>query len=106
MISKRILRIPALLYLMSALSINARARFCKSHAMSTRKEAAHIFRWVVAKSECKRVGCGFLCQIIMMRWKVEGEGILVAFFQVTPLGYFIHVPITTPIASVLKNYYR
>jgi hypothetical protein len=29
----------------------------------------------------------------------------VAFIQVEPPGHFIHVPITTPIASALKNYY-
>jgi hypothetical protein len=32
--------------------------------------------------------------------------ILMAFFQVTPLWYFIHVSITTPVVSALKNYYR
>jgi hypothetical protein len=28
------------------------------------------------------------------------------FIQGTPLGYFAHIPITTPIVSALKNYYR
>jgi hypothetical protein len=31
--------------------------------------------------------------------------ISVAFIQVTPLVYFTHISITTPIASALKNYY-
>jgi hypothetical protein len=29
----------------------------------------------------------------------------VTSIQVTPLGYFVHVPMTTPIVSALKNYY-
>jgi hypothetical protein len=29
----------------------------------------------------------------------------VSFIQVGPLGYFIHISITTAIASALKNYY-
>jgi hypothetical protein len=29
----------------------------------------------------------------------------VALIQVTPLGYFTHISITTPIVSALKNYY-
>jgi hypothetical protein len=36
----------------------------------------------------------------------HGHYISVSFIQVTPLGYFAHVSITTPIVSALKNYYR
>ena len=32
--------------------------------------------------------------------------ISVAVIQVRPPGYFIHISITTPIVSALKNYYR
>jgi hypothetical protein len=29
----------------------------------------------------------------------------VSFIQVRPLGHFIHISITTPVVSALKNYY-
>jgi hypothetical protein len=31
--------------------------------------------------------------------------ISVAFFQVRPLGWFIHISVITPVVSALKNYY-